>query len=108
MTLPLADFAGVVGPGGRVAKRGEGGQEHGPLELLVAASRGMLASNGRAGPARDGRKARVRGEVSSRGEGSTGDVGQESGCSPDSDSWQASQDWVDRKSVVEGTTVGRA
>src|SRR5690606_17190997 len=84
VTLPLVDLTGVVGSGGGVAKRGEGRQEHRALELLIPASRGVLASNGRTGPARDRRQTGVRGEVSSRGEGSTRHIGQESSRSPDS------------------------
>ena len=46
MTLALVSFALVVGPGDGVgAQGGEGGQEHGALEPLVAAVGDVLAAD---------------------------------------------------------------
>ena len=47
MAFTLVAFALVVGPGDRVgAQGGEGGQEHGALEPLVAAAGDVLAPYG--------------------------------------------------------------
>jgi len=59
----------VVRPADRVAETSESRQEQGAFELLVAASGGAFAADGRAGSAGYGRQAGVGGEVRSGAEG---------------------------------------
>src|SRR5690606_35764014 len=61
--LTLGALAVVVGPGGRVLQRREGSKEERALELLVAAPRGVLASDGDAGAVGDRGDARIGGQV---------------------------------------------
>ena len=81
LVVPFAfcDLAVVVGAGGRVAQRGEGGEEEGALELLVSTAGGCFAANGAAGAAGDGRQPGVGGEVGGGGEAG-GVAGPRSGC----------------------------
>src|SRR5690606_25104405 len=91
--LALGTLAVVVGPRGRVLERGERGEEERPFELLVAASRGLLAADRCAGAVGDGRDAGVGGQVAGCGEGgAVADLEQDSGCGPDPDAWHGDQD----------------
>ena len=76
VALSLADFAGVIGSGDRVAQSGEGRQEP--------------------GAARHRRQACVGSQMSCGSEGAAHHIDQESGCGPDADSRHAGQDRMKR------------
>ncbi len=66
--LALGPLAVVVVAAGRVVQSGEGGQEQGAYEFVVARSCGMLTADRTAGAVGDRRDARVGGQVAGGGE----------------------------------------
>lgn len=67
--LALGPFAVVVGPAGGVVECGEGSEEEGSFELLVAVAAGVFAADARARSSSDGCQSGVGGEVTAGGEG---------------------------------------
>src|SRR5882724_418539 len=101
VSLSLSDFAGVIGPGDRIAQSREGRQEHCTFELLVPTSRRQLTADGRARTACDRRQPCVGGQMARRGESTARNVNQESRSGPDPDSRHAGQDRMKRVSEHE-------
>ena len=83
VTLALAHFALVVGPGDRVTQGGEGREEPCALERLVAPSGGVLSADRGSGVAGDWCEARVCSEVCGGVEVAAHDLGQESCGDPE-------------------------
>ena len=68
VALAFGAFAVVVGPRRRVVQGGEGGEEQGAFEFLVARAGWVLAADGGAGAPGDRGDAGVGGQVSGGGE----------------------------------------
>lgn len=78
--LALGSFAVVVGPAGRVLRRGERGQEEGAFEVFVPGSGWVLAADAEPGSAGDGRQPGVGGQVAAgRERGSVTDFKEDAG-----------------------------